>query len=1064
MVLTGQDMEPEDGYTRVQVVYYLTRGSQLQQPHLIDVPVSAHANGIYLRDVKKRLASIRGKAMGDSFSWSCKRNYKNNFIWQDLADDDRIVPLSDGELVLKGSELYTGVQEKSEFQEGQFDLENATLPSKIKKLASKKFDFEAVKRSLDLESDKLQEQSDLAAALSLSLQLMSDPHIKRFSKDKSAELNHQAKSRLSEAKSIAAEDQSLLDHGETDISGDARRFSKDNRSIDHTVTDLSGDARRFSKDTRSIDHTVTDLSSDARRFSKDTRSIDHSVTDLSGDARRFSKDTRSIDHPVTDLSGDARRFSKDNRSIDHSVTDLSGDARRFSKDTRSIDHTVTDLSSDARRFSKDNRSIDHTVTDLSSDVRRFSKDRSMDLNQQVMNSLSQAKSSAAEGDQNLLDQSVTDISSETLHSEESTVQKFSFNETVQERTRSTALASSSGTDRDSYSSLRRIEVMGRDRSHPRETPRSREVSRELPPQIPRDVVPREKSKEIARELHRNSVRDAPSETTSRESPGEVARESSSREQLPREVVPGEVSRESWREVTKELPPKDVLPRELPRASKDTGKSGQVKTDPLPTIKTKKSPTGSEAGDSTPFMLSPRRLMAVLSTTGQDKKSGKLTHSSSTRSSSSYANSTQDEGAMASINIKLVKQATRLPNFRLCSHVNHHATDSRPDSPEHPLSVPPRTASSSPVSARDSTTSRHSGGPYWLRWRSSRKHRNSSDGKEVEHPIPPRSSKPPPRKPDPALNQSFEFDTKVGNSKMSVADLLTGNNSSSSSESSNNAMTNSNKSASANLSLQFDGSERASVSASSSSENQNFVSVKKVITQQSASSTSSEGRPNLQIDTENDLPRISISESISEVRETTKGARPDSPESPMKLNRPSSPARTRLSSSPSFNRRIEDARARARSQVSKEIRAGESRSSKDLLKEHDRAKTSSASARSSSTRMPNSKNATTGAGPKHPSPDALNRSPPRINSIAWDSSPITPPKQEFVNRDERPLTAGRTNLDWERTLQENASLSLPPPDFGQILQECRQCGRTFKPDSLKVHMRGCHSLRRNKESQ
>lgn len=40
------------------------------------------------------------------------RNYKNNFIWQDLADDDKILPLSDGELVLKGSELYTGFQGK----------------------------------------------------------------------------------------------------------------------------------------------------------------------------------------------------------------------------------------------------------------------------------------------------------------------------------------------------------------------------------------------------------------------------------------------------------------------------------------------------------------------------------------------------------------------------------------------------------------------------------------------------------------------------------------------------------------------------------------------------------------------------------------------------------------------------------------------------------------------------------------------------------------------------------------------------------------------------------------
>ncbi|KAL2629341.1 hypothetical protein R1flu_014027 [Riccia fluitans] len=873
-------MEPEEGFTKVQVVYYLSRGGQLQQPHLIDVPVAAHANGIYLRDVKRRLTSIRGKGMGESFSWSCKRNYKNNFIWQDLADDDKIVPLSDGELVLKGSELYTGAQEKDE---GQVDPESASqmLPSKIKKLVSKKFDFEAVKRSLDLESDKLQEQSDLAAALSMSLQLMSDPHLKRFSKDKS-----------------------------------------------------------------------------------------------------------------------------------------------------------------------------------------------MDLNQQVMNSLSQAKSNAAAEVSNaaeecLLDQSVTDISSETLHSEESTVQKFSFNEAVRERSKSTASASSSGTDRDNYCPPRKVEVIGRDRSHSREIPRSKEVSRELPPQIPRDAVSREKSREMSRELPRESVRestrDAPRETP-REFPREAARESLSRE-VPIEVFPGEVSREipreSLRELSRELP-KDVPPREASRISKDAGKSRQEKTEELPTIKTKRSPGTSEAGDSSPFMLSPRRLLAVLSTPGAEKKSGKLVHSSSTRSSAP-STSAHDEGFIPTINIRLAKQATCLSNFRLCSHINPHATDSRPDSPDHPLSAPPaQTASggSSTIPVSPNTRGHSGGGPYWPRWRSSRKNRNSSDGKEVNPATPPRSSKPPARKPDPALNQSFEFDSKigVGNSSMATPSLQTGNNSPSLSESSNGAATTSKMSPPVSLSVQSDGSDGAPPSTSSSSENQNIVSVKEVITQQSASATSPEGRPSL--DTES-LPRVSISESISEVREATKGVRPDSPESPMKPNPPSSPARTQLSSSPSFNKRIEDARARARSLVSKEIKAGESRSSKDLLKENNRARTSSTSARSNSIRMPINKTGTTGEGSKPPL-GTLNRSPPRINSFVWDDSPITAPKKEFINRDDRPLTAGRTNLDWERTLQEAASLSVPPPDFGQILQECGQCGRTFKPDSLKVHMRGCHSLRRNKD--
>ncbi|KAG6544550.1 hypothetical protein Mapa_013971 [Marchantia paleacea] len=889
MVLVGQGMEPEEAFTKVQVVYYLSRGGQLQQPHLIDVPVSTHSNGLYLRDVKRRLTSIRGKGMGDSFSWSCKRNYKNNFIWQDLADDDKILPLSDGELVLKGSELYTGFQEKAEFMDGQFDPENASqLPNKIKKLASKKFDFEAVKRSLDMESDKLQEQSDLAAALSLSLQLMSDPHMKRFSKDKS-----------------------------------------------------------------------------------------------------------------------------------------------------------------------------------------------MDLNQQVMNSLSQAKSNAAE--ECMLDHSVTDISSETLHSEESTVQKFSFNETIRERSKSTASASSSGTDREhSYGPPRKTESMGRERSLPRDLPRSREVSRELPPQIPREV-PREKSREMSRELPREAPRDLPREAprelprevpreTSRELPREVPRETS--RELPREgpreisrEQPREVPREVVREVSRELP-RD-LSRDSSKAVKEAAKTRQEKPEELPTIKTKKSPTCSESGDSTPFMLSPRRLMAALSSPSPEKKFGKLVHSSSTRSStpSTSAASTQCEDSLPNINIRLSKQATCLSNFRLCGNANPHATDSRPDSPEHPLSAPAQPASG--AVPQSPNTRGHQGGPYWPRWRSARKPRTSSEGKEGgEPPTPPRGPMTV-AKPDPPLKKSFEFDMNVSgvNSAMATPFLQTENNSPSSSESSNAAVSTGKKPASISLSGNSDASDGgngASSTASSSSEVQNNVSVKEVITQQLPSPSSSEGRPSLNIDTAS-LPRVSISEAISDVRETVKTTRPDSPESPMKPNPPSSPVRTQLSSSPSFNKRIEDARARARSLVSKEIRSGESRSSKDLLKENDRAKTSSGSMRSGSTRTPNNKNGTTGAGSKTLS-GTFNRSPPRINSIMWEDAPLTPTKKEFVNRDDRPLTAGRTNLDWEKTLQEAASLSLPPPDFGQILQECGQCGRTFKPDSLKVHMRGCHALRRSKDFQ
>jgi hypothetical protein len=33
------------------------------------------------------------------------RSYKNGFVWHDLAEDDLVLPATDGEYILKGSEL-----------------------------------------------------------------------------------------------------------------------------------------------------------------------------------------------------------------------------------------------------------------------------------------------------------------------------------------------------------------------------------------------------------------------------------------------------------------------------------------------------------------------------------------------------------------------------------------------------------------------------------------------------------------------------------------------------------------------------------------------------------------------------------------------------------------------------------------------------------------------------------------------------------------------------------------------------------------------------------------------
>ncbi|RDX88131.1 Protein UPSTREAM OF FLC [Mucuna pruriens] len=90
---------------RVPVIYYLCRNRQLEHPHFMEVPLSS-PDGLYLRDVIDRLNVLRGRGMASLYSWSCKRSYKNGFVWHDLCEDDIILPAHGNEYVLKGSELF----------------------------------------------------------------------------------------------------------------------------------------------------------------------------------------------------------------------------------------------------------------------------------------------------------------------------------------------------------------------------------------------------------------------------------------------------------------------------------------------------------------------------------------------------------------------------------------------------------------------------------------------------------------------------------------------------------------------------------------------------------------------------------------------------------------------------------------------------------------------------------------------------------------------------------------------------------------------------------------------
>ncbi|GKV12180.1 hypothetical protein SLEP1_g23362 [Rubroshorea leprosula] len=111
-------MKPRVKHTRkVQVVYYLTRNGHLEHPHYIEVTHSAN-HPLRLRDVMERLTALRGKGMPSLYSWSCKRSYKNGYVWNDLEENDVIYPSDGAEYVLKGSELVDGCSVSKRFQLG----------------------------------------------------------------------------------------------------------------------------------------------------------------------------------------------------------------------------------------------------------------------------------------------------------------------------------------------------------------------------------------------------------------------------------------------------------------------------------------------------------------------------------------------------------------------------------------------------------------------------------------------------------------------------------------------------------------------------------------------------------------------------------------------------------------------------------------------------------------------------------------------------------------------------------------------------------------------------------
>ncbi|XP_068642637.1 protein SOSEKI 2 [Aristolochia californica] len=120
-------------FRKVQVVYYLCRNGQVEHPHFMEVSHLANQQ-LRLKDVIDRLTVLRGRGMVSLFSWSCKRSYKNGYVWNDLSETDVVYPAEGGEYVLKGSEIIDGCAERPLVSPRHQNLE-PSLPPKRKPLS-----------------------------------------------------------------------------------------------------------------------------------------------------------------------------------------------------------------------------------------------------------------------------------------------------------------------------------------------------------------------------------------------------------------------------------------------------------------------------------------------------------------------------------------------------------------------------------------------------------------------------------------------------------------------------------------------------------------------------------------------------------------------------------------------------------------------------------------------------------------------------------------------------------------------------------------------------------------
>ncbi|XP_024962032.1 protein UPSTREAM OF FLC [Cynara cardunculus var. scolymus] len=125
-------------FRKVQVVYYVSKNGQLEHPHIVEVTYLVH-HQLRLKDVLERLSVLRGRGMPSLYSWSCKRMYKNGYVWNDLGENDVICPSDGEEFVLKASQL---VHHSPEAQIGVRKSKQMT-PKRHTEFNQEELDFEA---------------------------------------------------------------------------------------------------------------------------------------------------------------------------------------------------------------------------------------------------------------------------------------------------------------------------------------------------------------------------------------------------------------------------------------------------------------------------------------------------------------------------------------------------------------------------------------------------------------------------------------------------------------------------------------------------------------------------------------------------------------------------------------------------------------------------------------------------------------------------------------------------------------------------------------------------------